>query len=119
MGHVTDSGKLDQVRELVTAAARHTKGVEPEKANAVIEKLVTELAAMSGMDEAEVAANLGGFTLTNVSSGPVGSIDFRSRGRLGHLPWPLDGHKTFKICWVDDDGNEYCLEIEIPWPSLA
>ena len=57
MEHVTDSGKLDQVRELVTAAARHTKGVEPEKANAVIEKLVTELAAMSGMDEAEVAAN--------------------------------------------------------------
>ena len=84
---------------------------------------MAEIARTVNIDQSEVEASITHFYLAKRDDVRTISVAFARRqigtgGGHGHLPWPLDCHKKFELCWPHPQNPNLivCLEVEIPWP---
>lgn len=93
--------------------------VELERMDYIIDTMLSELASTTNLERSQVEEAITKFEVVKRSNGRSTSATFaRRQPGYGHLPWPLNCHRTSKLCWPipDEDGNIWCIEIEYPWP---
>ena len=119
--------RMSKVDELKTAVRTSATGLlsdrDIRRADHAIDTLVAEIARTVNVDQSDVEASITHFYLAKRDDVRTIAVAFARRqigtgGGHGHLPWPLDCHKKFELCWPHPQNPDLLvfLEVEIPWP---
>jgi hypothetical protein len=112
-----EMSKIEQINAVVTASADgFLSEHDVERSDYSVKAMVAEVASTVHMEPSDIEAHISKFELVRRSDGRVTSVNYGQRPGVFHLPWPLNCHKKFEICWPQPDRDLIsCFEVEIPW----